>query len=101
MGAGARATPQAQVDKQCSEQVKASVLRAIRRIPDTNNSDASFAAIKQGATEPQITFLGRLSNVLGRRVENPAARGILLRHLATGNAAVGNCRDLRKPLTPR
>ena len=76
MGEGAWAAPQAQaqMDRECLEQVKTLVLCAVCWIPDTNLSNASFASIKQGAAEPYIKFLDRLQNKLERQVQNQAAQ---------------------------
>lgn len=87
MGEGVRATPQAQaqMNRQCLEQVKTLVLHAIRRIPDTNSSNASFTSIKQEAAEPYIKFLDHLQNTQERQVENQAGRDALLKQLAVEN----------------
>jgi len=76
MGEEVQATPQAQAQmgRQCLEQVKTLVLCAVCWIPDTNLSNASFASIKQGAAEPYIKFLDRLQNKLERQVQNQAAQ---------------------------
>ena len=76
MGEEVQATPeaQAQMDRQCLEQVNTSVLRAICQIPDTNSSNASFTSVKRGAAEPYIKFLDRLQNKLERQVQNQAAQ---------------------------
>ena len=99
MGEGVRATPQAQaqLDRQCLEQVKTLVLRAVRRVPDINSPDASFTSIRQEATEPYIKFLDRLQNSLERQVENEAARNVLLKQLAVENANA-DCRKVLKSL---
>lgn len=88
MGEGVRATTQAQaqMDRQCLEQVNTSVLRAICQIPDTNLSNASFTSIKQEAAEPYIKFLDHLQNTLERQVENEAGWDALLTQLAIENA---------------
>lgn len=57
------------------------------------HSDASFATIKQGATEPYIKFLAQLHNVLDCQVENPATQESLLRQLAIKNANA-DCRKI-------
>lgn len=66
MGEGAWAAPQAQaqMDRECLEQVKTLVLHAIHRIPYTNSSNVSFTSIKQGAAQPFIRFLDHLRNTL-------------------------------------
>ena len=84
MGEGAWAAPQAQaqMDRECLEQVKTLVLHAIHRIPYTNSSNASFTSVKRGAAEPYIKFLDRLPNTLERQGGNQAARDALLKQLA-------------------
>lgn len=88
MGEGAWAAPQAQaqMDRECLEQVKTLVLHAIHRIPYTNSSNASFTSIKQEAAEPYIKFLDHLQNTLERQVENEAGWDALLTQLAIENA---------------
>ncbi|PKU44836.1 endogenous retrovirus group k member 5 gag poly [Limosa lapponica baueri] len=85
---GPRATPdmQVQMDRQCFEQVKEIVLRAIRWVPDTGTPEASFSAITQAPGEPYIKFLDRLQNRVERQVDNRAARDILMKQLAFENA---------------
>jgi len=61
-------------------------LQAFLTLPEPGKQPISFTSIKQGVSEPYMTFIGRLCDAVEKQIENSEARESLLIKLALENA---------------
>ena len=50
------------------------VLRAFLTLPEAGKKPMSFTSIKQGVSEPYMTFIDRLRDAVAKQIEHPEAR---------------------------
>ena len=62
------------------------VLRAFLTLPEAGKKPMSFTSIKQGVSEPYMTFIDRLCDVVEKQIEHPETRESLLIKFALKNA---------------
>uniref|UniRef100_A0A8C3K2R9 Gag polyprotein n=1 Tax=Calidris pygmaea TaxID=425635 RepID=A0A8C3K2R9_9CHAR len=99
MGEGQYASTAAQVqmDRLAFQQASTLALRALKRVPDGQRTERSFASIRQGAQEPYTEFTDRLQTAVSRQIELPEAAELLLMQLAVENANT-QCRRALDPI---
>ncbi|XP_014798125.1 PREDICTED: endogenous retrovirus group K member 19 Gag polyprotein-like [Calidris pugnax] len=99
MGEGQYASPAAQVqmDRLAFQQASTLALQALKRVPDGQRTERSFASIRQGAQEPYIDFIDRLQTAISQQIELPEAAELLLMQLAVENANT-QCRRALDPI---
>jgi len=49
-------------------------LRAFLTLPEAGKQPISFTSIKQGVSEPYMTFIDRLRDAVAKQIEHPEAR---------------------------
>lgn len=98
-GEGVYNTPKLQAcyaDRRAYTQAAKIVCKAWRKVPDMQNPTKSFSTVRQGASEPFVSFIDRLGKAIECQIDNTEAGAALLKQLVYENANQ-DCKHILKP----